>query len=239
MWKMFKSQSSGHHELLHTPSLRGTKQSPKTISPFSIFPIFLFLFSLSATAQDWKPLAASDPALASLKKTLAAMQSIQGTIRQEKSFAFLEDKLVSTGSFSYKKENRLRWQFNEPIEYIILIKDNAMRLREDGKEKQYKGVDKILRQVKEIILGCIDGSIIANPNYKTVFFSNATSLKIDLQPKDKQLREFIQRIEVEFEKKDTRLKSVLLTDPSGDITRILFSDIRTGQPINESSFTDF
>lgn len=201
--------------------------------------ILLSIVALTATAQDLKPLAATDPALASLKKTLAAMQSIQGKIRQEKSFAFLEDKLVSTGSFSYKKENRLRWQFNEPIDYIILIKENSMRLREDGKEKQYKGVDKILSQVKEIILGCIDGSIISNPNYKTVFFASPTALKIDLQPKDKRLREFIQRIEVEFEKKDTRLKSVLLTDPSGDITRILFSDIRVGQPINESAFTDF
>lgn len=151
----------------------------------------------------------------------------------------MEDKLVSTGSFSYKKENRLRWQFNEPIDYIILIKDNTMRLREDGKEKHYKGVDKILRQVKEIILGCIDGSIISNTNYKTAFSTNTTAVKMDLQPKDKQLREFIQRIEVEFEKKDTRLRSVLLTDPSGDITRILFSDIRTGQPINESTFSNF
>jgi len=204
--------------------------------------IFCFLFSiitLTATAQDWKPIQPNDPALTTLKQTLAAMQSIQGIIRQEKSFAFLEDKLVSTGSFSYKKENRLRWQFNEPIDYIILIKDNTMRLREDGKEKQYKGVDKILRQVKEIILGCIDGSIISNTNYKTSFSANATALKIDLQPKDKQLREFIQRIEVEFEKKDTRLRSVLLTDPSGDITRILFSDLRTGQAINESSFSNF
>jgi len=203
------------------------------------FGILISLSTFTATAQDLKPIAATDPALASLKKTLAAMQSIQGKIRQEKTFAFLEDKLVSTGSFSYKKENKLRWQFNEPIEYIILINENSMRLREDGKEKQYKGVDKILRQVKEIILGCIDGSIITNTNYKTVFFANATTLKIDLQPKDKQLREFIQRIEVDFEKKDTRLKSVLLTDPSGDVTRILFSDIRIGQPINEGIFTDF
>jgi outer membrane lipoprotein-sorting protein len=208
-------------------------------SALVIFGLLFFLTTISAAAQDLKPLAATDPALASLKKTLGAMQSIQGKIRQEKSFAFLEDKLISTGSFSYKKENKLRWQFNEPIEYIILIKENSMRLREDGKEKQYKGVDKILRQVKEIILGCIDGSIITNTNYKTVFFANVTTLKIDLQPKDKQLREFIQRIEVDFEKKDTRLKSVLLTDPSGDVTRILFSDIRIGQPINEGTFTDF
>lgn len=201
--------------------------------------LLLPLASNNAVAQEWKPLPVNDPAFASLRSGLAAMQSIEGNIRQEKAFAFLEDKLVSNGTFSYKKDNRLRWQFTDPIDYVILISGNAMRLREEGKEKQYKGVDKILRQVKEIILGCIDGSIINNPNYRTSFYGHASGLKLELQPKDKQLREFIQRIEVEFFKKDARITSVIITDPSGDVTHIHFSDIRTGQPINESIFTDF
>jgi len=204
-----------------------------------LLPILLLFLSTAAFAQDWKPLGATDPTIAKLRKDLGAMTSIKGNIRQEKSFAFLDDKLVSTGYFSYRKENRLRWQFNEPIEYIILIKDNAMRLREAGEEKQYKGVNKILRQVREIILGCIDGSIIDNQNYKAAFFGNATSLKLDLQPKDRQLKEFIQRIEVEFAKEGNKLRSVVITDPSGDITHIHFTDIRTGQTIDEAVFTDF
>ncbi|MCF8256009.1 MAG: outer membrane lipoprotein carrier protein LolA [Flavobacteriales bacterium] len=204
-----------------------------------LLPILLLFLSTAMFAQDWKPLTATDPTIAKLRKDLGAMASIKGNIRQEKSFAFLDDKLVSTGYFSYRKENRLRWQFDRPIEYIILIKDNAMRLREAGEEKQYKGVNRILRQVREIILGCIDGSIIDNANYKAAFFGNATSLKLDLQPKDRQLKEFIQRIEVEFAKEGNKLRSVMLTDPSGDITHIHFTDIRTGQTIDEAVFTDF
>lgn len=205
-----------------------------------LFPVlFLLLTAISAVAQDWKTLSASDPAILSLRKELGAMTSIKGNIRQEKSFAFLDDKLVSTGYFIYKKENRLRWQFNEPIEYIILIHDNAMRLREAGEEKQYKGVNKILRQVREIILGCIDGSIIDNPSYKASFSGNSNSLKLEMQPKDRQLKEFIQRIEVEFAKQGNRIRSVRLTDPSGDETHIHFTDIRTGQTIDEAVFTDF
>jgi len=201
---------------------------------------FLLLFLSTATfAQDWKPLGATDPTIAKLRKDLGAMTSIKGNIRQEKSFAFLDDKLVSTGYFIYRKENRLRWQFDKPIDYIILINENAMRLREAGEEKQYKGMNKILRQVREIILGCIDGSIIDNANYKAAFFGNATSLKLDLQPKDRQLKEFIQRIEVEFAKEGNKLRSVVITDPSGDITHIHFTDIRTGQTIDEAVFTDF
>lgn len=205
-----------------------------------LFPVlFLLLTAISVVAQDWKPLTATDPAITSLRKELGTMASIKGNIRQEKSFAFLDDKLVSTGYFIYKKENRLRWQFNEPIEYIILIHDNAMRLREAGEEKQYKGVNKILRQVREIILGCIDGSIIDNPSYKASFSGNSNSLKLEMQPKDRQLKEFIQRIEVEFAKQGNRIRSVRLTDPSGDETHIHFTDIRTGQTIDEAVFTDF
>jgi outer membrane lipoprotein-sorting protein len=218
------------NKVRHIPAVRGLAV---------LMALLLCMAVRNATGQEWRPLQVSDPAFASLKSGLAAMQSIQGTIRQEKSFAFLEDKLVSNGSFSYKKDNRLRWQFTDPIDYIILINGNSLRLREEGKEKQYKGVDKILRQVKEIILGCIDGSIISNPNYRTSFYGHASGLRLELQPKDRQLREFIQRIDVEFEKKDTRITSVMLTDPSGDVTHIHFSDIRTGQPVNESLFTDF
>lgn len=201
--------------------------------------LLMLVMSTTASAQNWQPLAATDASVIALRKELGSMTSIRGNIRQEKTFAFLEDKLVSTGSFIYKKDNRLRWQFDSPIEYIILIHENAMRLREAGEEKQYKGVNKILRQVREIILGCIDGSIIDNPSYKAAFSGSPTALKLDLQPKDRQLKEFIQRIEVEFAKDGNRLRTVVLTDPSGDMTRIQFSDLRTGQTIDEAAFTRF
>lgn len=205
-----------------------------------LYPTLLLLMVMTATsAQDWKPLNADDPTITGLREQLEAMSSIKGYIRQEKSFAFLDDRLVSTGYFIYLKENRLRWQFNEPIEYIIIINGSTMRLREAGEEKNYKGVNRILRQVREIILGCIDGSIIDNAGYKAAFSDNASSIRLEMQPKDRQLREFIQRIEVEFSKEGTKLRSVMLTDPSGDITHIHFSDIRTGQTTDEAVFTDF
>ncbi|MCF8460290.1 MAG: outer membrane lipoprotein carrier protein LolA [Flavobacteriales bacterium] len=203
-------------------------------------PFFLLLvFPLFLSAQDWKSVAASDPMLTGLKSTLAGMSSIKGDIRQEKSFAFLTDKLVSTGVFLYQKESKLRWEFKEPIEYIILINENTMRLKEEGVEKKYKGMNQILRQVKEIILGCIDGSIMGNANYKTVFSTDGKSIRIQLQPKEKNLKEFIQQIDVEFMKQGSILKKVTLTDPSGDMTDIHFSNVQSNQKINAALFADF
>lgn len=197
-----------------------------------IFPFFL-------SAQDWKTIEASDPVLTGLKSTLAGMNSIKGDIKQEKSFAFLTDKLVSTGVFLYQKESKLRWEFTDPIDYVILINENSMRLREEGVEKKYKGMNHILRQVKEIILGCIDGSIMSNSNYKTVFSTDGTNIRIQLQPKEKNLREFIKQIDVEFAKSGSILKKVTLTDPSGDMTDIHFSNVQSNQKIDAALFADF
>jgi outer membrane lipoprotein carrier protein len=114
----------------------------------SLFLIILFPFSLSA--QDWKTLNADDSQLIELNSALAKMEAVKGDIKQEKAFSFLTEKLVSEGFFLYQKESKLRWEFKEPIEYIILINENSMRLKEEGEEKKYKGMNQILLKVKEI-----------------------------------------------------------------------------------------
>jgi outer membrane lipoprotein-sorting protein len=198
-----------------------------------------FLFPFFLSAQDWKPVQVNDPMLSGLRASLAGMKSIKGDIQQEKTFAFLTEKLISKGVFVYQKENKLRWEFTEPIEYIILINDNTMRLKEEGQEKKFKGMNQILRQVKEIILGCIDGSIMGNVNYKTVFSTNGTNIRIQLQPKEKNLKEFIKQIDVEFAKVGSILKKVTLTDPSGDMTDIHFSNVKANLKTDEALFADF
>jgi outer membrane lipoprotein-sorting protein len=198
-----------------------------------------FLFPFFLSAQDWKPVQVNDPMLSGLRASLAGMKSIKGDIQQEKTFAFITEKLISKGVFVYQKENKLRWEFTEPIEYIILINDNTMRLKEEGQEKKFKGMNQILRQVKEIILGCIDGSIMGNVNYKTVFSTNGTNIRIQLQPKEKNLKEFIKQIDVEFAKVGSILKKVTLTDPSGDMTDIHFSNVKANLKTDEALFADF
>ncbi|MBL4586097.1 MAG: outer membrane lipoprotein carrier protein LolA [Flavobacteriales bacterium] len=202
------------------------------------FLLFLLL-PIVSFSQEWKTINSDNSSLAKLKTELASMESIKGDIRQEKSFSFLTEKLVSTGVFIYKKETKLRWEFTDPIEYIILINENSMRLKEEGEEKKYKGMNQILRQVKEIILGCIDGSIMDNANYRNAFAVSDDMIRIQLHPKEKNLREFIEQIEVRFVKNGSVLKSVTLTDPSGDRTDIGFSNVNANIKIDEAVFADF
>lgn len=199
----------------------------------------LILLSSIANGQDWKSVNADDAALTKLKSLLAKMNSISGDIKQEKSFAFLDDKLISEGIFRYQKESKLRWEFSQPFEYIILINETSMRLKEDGEEKQYKGMNQILRQVKEIILGCIDGSIMTNKNYNTNFALGSDAIRIQLEPKVKNLKQFIKQIEVQFSTDAATIQKVVLTDPSEDLTEIYFSNIQVNQKVDAAVFADF
>ena len=201
--------------------------------------VFFAFVPFLLSAQDWKAVGGDDPLLSGLKTELSKMESIKGDLRQEKAFAFLTEKLVSTGVFIYQKENKLRWEFSSPIEYIILINENSMRLKEEGEEKKYKGMNQILRQVKEIILGCIDGSIMGSSNYNTSFSTDGANIRIQLQPKAKNLKEFIKQIDVEFAKSGAVLKKVTLTDPSEDRTEMTFSNVVVNQKVDESLFTSF
>lgn len=207
------------------------------IRPFTILALLFMHHALFA--QEWQSLDADDATVLKLRSSLAEMTSIRGDIRQEKSFAFLTEKLVSTGYFIYQKENRLRWEFTDPIDYVILINGNSMRLKEEGEEKKYKGMNQILRQVKEIILGCIDGSIMTNADYHAGFSANDETVRIQLRPKARNLKEFIEQIEVQFGKEQSMLQEVTLTDPSGDRTEIHFSSIQINEQIDASVFADF
>jgi outer membrane lipoprotein-sorting protein len=80
---------------------------------------------------------------------------------------------------------------------------------------------------------------MGNVNYKTVFSTNGTNIRIQLQPKEKNLKEFIKQIDVEFAKVGSILKKVTLTDPSGDMTDIHFSNVKANLKTDEALFADF
>jgi outer membrane lipoprotein-sorting protein len=80
---------------------------------------------------------------------------------------------------------------------------------------------------------------MTNSNYKTAFFANETDIRIQLRPKAKNLKGFIQQIEVVFSIEGSTLQKVTLTDPTGDLTDIRFSNIVVNEKIDATAFTDF
>ena len=78
-----------------------------------------------------------------------------------------------------------------------------------------------------------------NKNYNTNFALSSDAIRIQLQPKAKNLKQFIKEIEVQFAKETATIQKVVLTDPSEDLTEIYFSNIQVNQKVDAAVFADF
>lgn len=199
----------------------------------------LLFAPLLTIAQDWAPVALNDARVRTLRDGLAAMTSIQGNMTQTKTFSFMDKPLVSNGAFRYAQGDKLRWEFIKPTPYCILINGANVRLQENKQEKDLRSVDRVMRQVKEVIIGCINGSIITDPAYQAEAATKGSDLRIAMRPKDRKLRELIAGIEVTFGPTAKDLRSVKLIDPSGDATFIQFDGLRVNEAIAEKVFAEF
>lgn len=191
-------------------------------------------------AQDLPSAQSSAEVKQAFKIMNSKMQSFQSDFKQTKEFSFMDRELISNGMFFYKKNDQLRWEYTEPLVYIMLINGDNIKIKEDGKVKSYSSASNpIFKTVKEIILGCISGEILNDPNYQPSFFESEKLYQVKLQPKQKELKDFMQEINIYLEKDSNDLSYLLLKDGSGDITKIEFLNRKINQPIDESVFSTY
>ena len=188
-------------------------------------------------AQETSPSASPEKVKQAFKEMNQSMQSFSSDFKQSKELSFMNKPLISTGKFYYQKEDKLRWEYLEPIQYLMLINGEQIRIKEDGKVKNYSSsVNEIFKTVKEIILGCISGDILNNTDYSASYFENNELFEVSLQPKKKELQSFMKEVHIYIERDKNTLSHLVLVDGSGDKTTIEFVTPSINQAIPAAVF---
>eukprot|EP01035_Chromulina_nebulosa_P030928 gene30928-41162_t len=98
--------------------------------------ICIVFIGLHAQPAGYKPVAS----LPTFKQqfTVAAQktQSIKSDFIQEKNLAMLEDKIVSKGKFWFKKNNMVRMEYSQPFQYLIVMNQDAVYIKDGQKENK-------------------------------------------------------------------------------------------------------
>ncbi len=205
---------------------------------FLFFSITLLAFAINA--QDLTPAKNAKAVKDAFTKMNASTKSFSSDFKQTKEFSFMDRPLVSTGKFYYQKSDQLRWEYLSPLQYVMLINGDNIRIKEDGKVKTYSSaVNEVFKTVKEIILGCISGEILNDPNYEPAFYESDKLYQVKLQPKNKQLKEYMKEIDIFLDKGSNELSYLILKDGSGDITKIEFQNRKINQSIDANTFSKF
>lgn len=198
--------------------------------------ILLLIFSLSGTAQEKTPI--KDPVFLKNKliKQAKETSSIIANFTQEKQVSFMNKLQLSEGVFYYQQADKMRWEQNSPFDYVLLINEGKVRIKDNGKEKKITGANKMMGKINTLMIGLINGELLESKEFKTNYFTLGEFYVVELTPTNERLKAIFNTIELTFSIKTTRLKELTFFESSGDKSMMKFFNEKFNQPIQKSIF---
>src|SRR5215213_4379449 len=97
----------------------------------------LLSIPIASIGQTLKPMSDTAAFKKGLEQFSKVTNSIQSEFVQEKKLKMLNDKVISKGVLYFKKENKLRWEYNDPYSYIVALNNGKVMLKDEGKVTTY------------------------------------------------------------------------------------------------------
>ncbi|MEP7143594.1 MAG: outer membrane lipoprotein carrier protein LolA [Ferruginibacter sp.] len=164
--------------------------------------------------------------------------TIKSNFVQEKNLSMLSEKIVSKGKFWFKKDNQVRMEYNQPFQYLMIINKDKVFVRDGKKENKVSArSNKLFQQVNKIMIDCMQGTTLSNPDFKTRVFENKSTYLVELVPVVKGLKDLFKNINVVVDKKDYSANSIEMQEVSGDNTIIHFVNKELNTSLQDALFT--
>jgi outer membrane lipoprotein-sorting protein len=166
--------------------------------------IILFsIVSLASQAQSFTPVKDESAIRKKFTEVSQSTTSIKSDFVQEKNLSMLAEKVTSKGVFYFKQNNMVRLEYLQPFKYLLVMNNGKATIKDDAKTTQMDmHKTKIFQQVNNIIVDCVHGSALSNPNFQVKISENTKQLKLDMTPIGKGLKEFFANIVIFIDKTD-------------------------------------
>lgn len=185
-------------------------------------------YKLLADATDFKNRFA-----AAAQKT----STIKSDFVQEKELSMLSEKIVSKGKFWFKRENAVRMEYLQPFQYLMIINDGKIYIKDSQKENKISAKsNKLFEQINKIMLDCVNGSALSNTDFTTRIFESGDAYLAELTPVNKTLKTLFQNINLQISKKEYAVTKIEMHEPSGDNTTIHYINREMNVSLSDALF---
>lgn len=176
-----------------------------------------------------------------LKQKIESMSkntsSIESDFTQEKNLSMLSEKIVSKGHFVFKKDNLLRWEYNSPTKYLIVINKDKILIKDEKKITKYDmNNNKVFKEINDIMLSCVQGTIFKSNKFKSAYFENDRYYKLELKPLVKSMKDTFKTINLMFDKTVSSVVKIEMIEASEDVTTIDFINKKLNAAIPQELF---
>ena len=172
-------------------------------------------------------LAGPPQALLDLQAKMAAVKSVYLEFTQERVLKLFSDPLKSEGVMLVERPDKIRWETTAPYQTILLGNRDSVAQFEftDGKwEKLKLGFPQLLQRVMQQMSAMNQGDIGAMLNDYTASVATNTDVVLTFVPKDENVRGMMSSLEVHLPPDLSTTREVVMNEPGGDLTRIMFKN---------------
>jgi len=164
-------------------------------------------------------------------------QSIKADFVQEKNLSLLTEKITSKGKFWFKKDKLVRMEYNQPFQYLLIINNNTVLVKDGQKENKISAKsNKLFQQINRMMVDCVQGTALSNPDFAITVFENTGSCLIELLPVAKGMKDYFKNINIIVSKKDYTVNKLEMYEQSGDNTIISFINKELNAAIPDALF---
>ncbi len=200
----------------------------------------LYLLSFEKTFSQhagYKPTADFASFKSQFKTESLKIVSISSEFTQEKILVALTEKIKSEGKFIFKRDNKIRIEYEKPFSYLMMMNGDRMLVRDNQKENRINvKSNKLFQQINRIIIDCVQGSMLDSKDFTVKVFEDSNTYLLEMTPTSKALSHFFKTIVLLVEKKDYSAKSIEMREPNGDKTVITFINKKLNAEIADAVF---
>ncbi len=193
--------------------------------------------SIRAQEDDFRIISSIDDVKEKLIKHSTSTNSIESNFVQEKHLWMLNEVIVSKGIFLFKKDNSVRWQYNSPIEYTIIIHLGKFTIVNGDKVNEFDiNSNPMFREINKMIVTAIRGDFINNPDFSAIFKENKVQYLVELTPSNERVSTMLSSINIYFNRESMQVEKVIFNEPGDDFTSIIFEDKKINTNIPDDKF---
>lgn len=200
-----------------------------------LFLLFILTVSLLQGQSDMTPIEAK--ALREQVKTLAeSTTTIVSDFTQNKHLDFLSNDIESTGTLYFKAPDVVKWEYKTPYSYTALFKSNTLYINNEGdKSSMDMASNKLFKRLIELIANSIRGNLFDEELFAISYFKNGNKRTAHFAPKDSEFALYIKEFQIDFGAEGEVVQLIML-EPSEDYTKIVFSNRKVNQTIEDAVF---
>jgi outer membrane lipoprotein-sorting protein len=205
-----------------------------------LFMASLLVFCFEETFSQhsgFKPIANFPDFKTQFKLESSKINSIVSDFAQEKVLTALTEKIKSEGKFLFKRNNKVRIEYQKPFSYLVMMNGEKMLVRDNQKDNRINvKSNKLFQQINRIMIDCVQGTMLDSKDFTVKVFEDGNTFLLEMTPVSKALSQFFQTIILLVEKKDYSAKSIEMREPNGDKTVITFINKKLNAEIADAVF---